>query len=79
VPGQVPGASPVLITHGDADRNIPVDQSEALRRRLCAAGTPVERRVLPGLDHVAGAVPTIDDGATWLAERLSGAGPIPPC
>lgn len=79
VPGQADGASPVLIFHGDADRNVPVAHSETLRRRLCASGVPTERRVLPGADHISGAVPTIADGTTWLAARMYGSMADPVC
>lgn len=79
VPGQVAGASPVLLVHGDADLNVPVGDSEVLLERLCANGTPTERRVVPGADHVAGAVPTVNEGAAWLAGLLAGSQPPPTC
>lgn len=79
VPGQASGAGPVLVVHGDADRNVPVGHSEVLRDRLCANGTPTERRVVAGADHIAGAVPTVDDGASWLAGRIAGTQPEPTC
>ena len=78
-PGNAPAASPVLIVHGDADANVPVEDSEALRARLCAGGTPTERRVVPGADHIAGAIPTIADGTAWLAGLIAGTQAPPTC
>ena len=41
-------ASPVLIVHGDADEDVPVEQSRELFRHL---QSPKELVVLPGADH----------------------------
>ncbi len=79
VPGRAEAAAPVLLVHGDADRNVPVEHSATLLARLCEGGTPAERRVVAGADHVAGAVPTIDEGAEWLAGRIDGTQPTPEC
>lgn len=79
VAGGAPGASPVLLVHGDADVNVPPEHSEVPRERMCAAGVPTERRLEPGLDHLAGAVPTVADGAEWLAGRIDGTVAPPTC
>ncbi len=42
---------PFLILHGDADPQVPVDQSRRLHARLQAAGVPSELLVLPGAGH----------------------------
>ncbi len=79
IPGYHPAASPVLIIHGDADVNVPVDHSERLMARLCSSGVPTERRVVAGADHIAGAIPTIADGTIWLLGRIAGTEPEPTC
>lgn len=42
---------PVLLLHGDADKTVPVAQSERLAERMRAAGAPVELEVFPGIGH----------------------------
>jgi carboxymethylenebutenolidase len=44
--------APVLLQHGDADRNVPVEQSRLLHRALVAAGKTVELATYPGADHL---------------------------
>jgi len=78
-PGASPGASPVLIVHGDADVNVPAELSVALMDRLCASGDVVERRVAPGLDHIAGAIPTYQQGIAWLDDLATGTEPTDAC
>lgn len=43
--------SPVLLIHGDDDRNVRVDQTVDLARRLKAAGVPFEEIVIPDDIH----------------------------
>jgi dipeptidyl aminopeptidase/acylaminoacyl peptidase len=43
--------TPLLILHGDQDKNVPVAQAYLLRDALKAAGKPFEIRIYPGLDH----------------------------
>ncbi len=43
--------SPVLIIHGDDDRNVRFSQSTDLVRRLAAAGVPMETLVIPDDTH----------------------------
>ncbi|MBK6858542.1 MAG: hypothetical protein IPG97_18840 [Microthrixaceae bacterium] len=78
-PGKDSAAAPVLIFHGDADESVPVEHSQALQDRLCASGVPTERRVIAGAGRVAGAVPTIAEGADWLAARIARTQPNPTC
>jgi len=47
-----PGDPPALLLTGSDDTTVRPRNSEALERRLRAAGVPVERRVYPGLGHV---------------------------
>ena len=43
--------SPVLVIHGDDDRNVQFSQSVDLVRRLAAAGVPHEELVIPDDTH----------------------------
>jgi dipeptidyl aminopeptidase/acylaminoacyl peptidase len=43
--------SPVLLIHGDDDRNVRFDQTVDLSRRLAAQGTPFEELILPNEIH----------------------------
>lgn len=43
--------SPVLLIHGDDDRNVRFDQTVDLARRLAAQGTPFESLILPNEIH----------------------------
>jgi len=43
--------SPVLLIHGDDDRNVPVDQTVDLVQRLAAAGVPYEEIIIPDDTH----------------------------
>jgi acetyl esterase/lipase len=45
------GDPPVLLIHGDADKLVPIQQSEILVTKLKAAGVPVKLIVKPGLAH----------------------------
>jgi dipeptidyl aminopeptidase/acylaminoacyl peptidase len=45
---------PVLILHGDADRNVPVSQALLLQDRLKALGKDFEIRIFPGREHGIG-------------------------
>jgi dipeptidyl aminopeptidase/acylaminoacyl peptidase len=43
--------SPVLLIHGDDDRNVRFDQTTDIARRLAAQGTPFEELILPNEIH----------------------------
>jgi dipeptidyl aminopeptidase/acylaminoacyl peptidase len=45
---------PVLILHGDADRNVPVSQAILLRDRLAALHKEFEIKIFPGREHSIG-------------------------
>jgi carboxymethylenebutenolidase len=45
-------AAPVLIHHGDADRNVPVEQARLLHRSLLGAGKSSVLHLYPGADHL---------------------------
>ena len=48
VPADYP---PTLLLHGDADNDVPVQQSIQMAQALQAAGVEYELRLLPGEDH----------------------------
>jgi dipeptidyl aminopeptidase/acylaminoacyl peptidase len=54
---------PVLLFHGEMDRNVPIRQSKEMANRLAAAGVPHELVTWPDLDH------QLDDSAV-RAEML---------
>lgn len=47
----VPTGVPTLLVHGDADVNVPIDQSERYQTAAHAAGDRCELLRLPGADH----------------------------
>lgn len=66
-------APPFLVVHGEADRLIPIAQSEALVARLREAGVDVDFHAVPGADHVfmgTDPSPRMDEAIAWLRERL---------
>lgn len=69
----------MLIVHGDADTQVPTAQSAELVTRMCKAGAVVERRVVTGKGHVAGAVPAYEQGFDWLDGLLAGKKPVKDC
>jgi dipeptidyl aminopeptidase/acylaminoacyl peptidase len=52
-PASVAGAivAPVLLMHGDADVNVPLEQSQVMEAAMRAAGRSVELFVVPGGEH----------------------------
>jgi dipeptidyl aminopeptidase/acylaminoacyl peptidase len=66
-------AVPVLLMHGDADENVPLDQSEVMEAAMRAAGRDVRLFIVPGGghgfqgSHAEIAYPVVD---AFLAERL---------
>ncbi len=62
---------PMYLYHGTADEFIPLDQSVALKKALCSAGSNVTYGVYPS-EHIATqfqAAPTV---LTWLSDRVAG-------
>lgn len=72
VPGDEPGAAPVLIVHSELDLNVPIEGSAAYQDRLCAAGQVVERRVLADGNHVSAAIPAYEQGIEWIMGLADG-------
>jgi carboxymethylenebutenolidase len=53
LPQRVPAIrAPILIHHGDADRNVPVAQARLLHEALVAAGKASTLHTYPGADHL---------------------------
>ncbi len=70
--GTVATAAPLLIIHGDGDERVPIEQSEALLARLCAAGQVVERRVVAGRNHASIFSELQGAGVDWLTGVADG-------
>jgi len=66
--------APVLLFHGDQDRNVGVGESRAMNDRLKAAGKSVEYVEFPGLDHqlrdAAARVRLLSESDTFLRKAL---------
>jgi pimeloyl-ACP methyl ester carboxylesterase len=70
-PGQAKTDAPILIIHGDRDEQIPIETSATLKKKLCANGSTVERRVYEGQDHGGAALVSLFEVAAWIAERVA--------
>lgn len=65
-------APPFLLIHGDADPVVPLQQSEALRDALTAAGAPVELIVKAGGEHPWPTIPEeVAKLADWMDRQLA--------
>lgn len=71
--------SPVLLIHGDDDRNVPFGQSVLLARELAARGIPFEELALPNERHTflrhASWVTALEASAAFLERALAGDAP----
>jgi acetyl esterase/lipase len=61
-----PDDAPVYVVHGDADKTVPLSQSERLIEKLQEAGIPCELIIKPGADH--GIWPDMDDYAEGFVD-----------
>jgi acetyl esterase/lipase len=66
-----PGAPPVLIFHGDADKLVPIQQSELLVRKLKESGVEAKLVVKPGAGHAYGLVTGLGYGWPNLPKDLA--------
>src|SRR6516162_8402012 len=66
-----PVAAPALIFHGDADKLVPVQQSELLVRKLKEAGVEAKLVVKPGVGHAYGLVMGLGYGWPNLSKDLA--------
>ncbi len=71
-PGKTKTNAPILIIHGDKDEQIPVETSAALKKKLCALGNSVERKIYPGQDHGGAALASLFEVTAWLSLRAAG-------
>jgi pimeloyl-ACP methyl ester carboxylesterase len=71
-PSRVKTNAPILIIHGDKDEQIPVETSAALKKKLCALGNSVERKIYPGQDHGGAALASLFEVTAWLSLRAAG-------
>ena len=66
--------APLLLLHGDADREVPATQSRDLTHALVEAGVEAEFAAVPGAAHVfvgADPTPVVARTAAYFAERLA--------
>lgn len=67
-----PNDPPTFLMHGDADRLVPLEQSQRMLERLQGAGVPAELVVKPGADHGWLDLPLdLDRFADWFDEHLA--------
>ena len=59
-------SAPALIFHGDADPNVPVQQSETFAAKMAAAGVPVKLVVRRGVGHDGVRRELVPEVADWL-------------
>ena len=78
-PGGRPISVPVLLIQGGADKIVPPALTERLARGLCAAGTTVELRLYPAVEHAEAGIVASPDVATWIAGRFAGTQPPSTC
>ncbi len=69
--GEMTGAPPILMIHGDADDMLPVSRMHEAVQALGEAGLPVQWHVSPGLGH--GIDQTgLELGARFIADAFAG-------
>ncbi len=62
---------PILITHGDADKLVPIYQAEIFEKRVNEFGSPIKIIVKPGADHGwLGMDKDMEVFAQWFDEHL---------
>jgi acetyl esterase/lipase len=75
-PGALPPAIPVFIAQGIDDPVVPPAITWEYVRRLCAAGSKVTVRVMPGVGHGFAAMRSARDAVDWITDRFDGR-PVP--
>lgn len=78
-PGRTIAPSPLLIVHGEADEQIPLDTSRELFDELCAKGQVVERRTYPGQSHAGVIIPSFLPMLSWMDARVAGTPAVSGC
>jgi acetyl esterase/lipase len=75
-PGALPPRIPVFMAQGTDDPVVPPAITWDYVRRLCAAGSKVTVRVLPGVGHGFAAMRSARDAVDWITDRFDGR-PVP--
>jgi acetyl esterase/lipase len=75
-PGMLPPAIPVFIAQGTDDPVVRPAVTWDYVRRLCAAGSKVTLRVMPGVGHGLAAMRSARAAVDWIADRFDGR-PVP--
>jgi pimeloyl-ACP methyl ester carboxylesterase len=72
--GAAPIAAPVWISHGTADRLVPIASSRLVRQRLCALGGDATLSELSGVDHTGTILGAgrVDALVAWVQARFAG-------
>lgn len=78
-PGHVVTSSPLLIIHGEDDKQIPPLASLLLFNRLCGLGQNVERRTYPGVGHAEVIAPSFASMVQWMDDRVAGKPAVSGC
>jgi acetyl esterase/lipase len=78
-PGHGPLGAPLLITQGLSDDVVWPDVTEGFAQAQCQAGTDVELRTYPGVDHFGVRSASAPDVVAWLADRFAGKPPTSTC
>jgi dienelactone hydrolase len=71
-PGRRATAAPILLVHGTADDQVPVELSQLLLARLCAHGERVDLRLYPGAHHGDVVIPSLLGILQWIDSRFRG-------
>jgi acetyl esterase/lipase len=71
-PGELPREIPVFIAQGTTDDLVRPSVTRDYVKRLCAAGSPVETRWLPGVGHLFAARDSAEAAIAWIADRFDG-------
>jgi pimeloyl-ACP methyl ester carboxylesterase len=75
----LPTSIPVLLVQGDADIDVPVHLTQAVRRDLCEQQSPVEYHELPGVGHSDAVPPAAAVLPDWFDARFAGRPPRNDC
>ncbi len=71
-PGQAPQPAPVFIAQGTADKNVNADITVRYAKMLCAAGTPVDLKMMNNVSHSFAAEKSAFQAVDWITDRFKG-------
>lgn len=78
-PGPLPRGTPVFLAQGTTDNVVLPPVTFRYMRSLCAAGSPVQLMVLPGVGHGFAARDSAAAAVEWMAARFAGSRPPNDC